>query len=102
MPEANILHPYYPRNLSLPHYVPNDKSLLEILGLSSAVVAVFVVVAWLYSGSKKHLRGCYLTRVKICWFVVCFLIHGIMEGYFSAYHKTLAGQQSYLAQMCEY
>ena len=98
---VGVSHPYYPRDLVLPHYVPNDKSLLEILGVFFGIVAVFLVGTWLYTGSVKYLKNSALDRLKICWFVSCALIHTILEGHFSLQHQTLAGDQAFLSQMCK-
>lgn len=94
-------HPYYPKDLKIPNYTPNESSVVELLGIFFVIVAIVLAATWIYSGSKQHLQGKYLTRIKICWFVVCALIHGVLEAYFAVKHKTLAGEQSYLAQMCK-
>ncbi len=95
-------HPYLPKDLKLPHYVPNENSLLGILVPFFGFVAVVVAVIWFYTGTLKHMKGYPITRMKMCWFFSCALIHGILEGYFALYHKTLAGEQTFLAQMCKY
>lgn len=41
-------------------------------------------------------------RLKMCWIVVCGLIHTILEGYFALHHKTLAGENAYLAEVCKF
>ena len=101
MSGGDIPHPYYPRSLKLPHYIPNDKPLAEILGVFFGLVGVVLVLTWLYTNTKPHLRGHTITRLKTCWFLCCGLIHTILEGFFAVKSKTLAGEQSYLAQMCE-
>ena len=42
-----------------------------------------------------------LQRIKMCWFMACGLIHSVLEGYFALFHKTLAGEQTFLAQLCK-
>lgn len=101
MASMNVVHPYYPRDLKLPGYVPNDKSLVEILGLFGAGLALPMLTLWLYSGSLPYLKGRFITRMKICWFLMCGLIHCVVEGYFSIYHRTLAGHQTFFGQMCK-
>jgi len=90
-------HPYFPRDLKLPHYKANITSIPELLGLFFGLVAIVNVVLLLWTRGRSP--G---TRVKVCWFVSCGLIHSVLEGYFSLFHKTLAGEDTYLAQMCEY
>ncbi|KAK3103611.1 hypothetical protein FSP39_020519 [Pinctada imbricata] len=94
--QQGVPHPYFPRGVSIPHYVPNDRPLLEILGLFFSLVGVVLFVTWVYS-TRRRLG--VTDRLIVCWFVVCGGIHSILEGYFSLYHDTLAGSSSYLAQM---
>ncbi|XP_052781270.1 3-beta-hydroxysteroid-Delta(8),Delta(7)-isomerase-like [Mya arenaria] len=94
MADGAINHPYFPRDTHLPHYKPNITSIEELLGLFFGLVAVLNVLLWL--GTRGRCLG---VRVKVCWFVTCGLIHSILEGYFSLYHRTLAGEDTYLAQM---
>ncbi|KAI0231903.1 3-beta-hydroxysteroid-Delta(8),Delta(7)-isomerase [Lamellibrachia satsuma] len=58
-----------------------------------------MLTLWLYSGSLPYLKGRFITRMKICWFLMCGLIHCVVEGYFSIYHRTLAGHQTFFGQM---
>ena len=102
MVSAALPHPYFPRDLILPHYVANDKPLVELLGIFFGLVAVFLFGTWLYTGTVKHLQNSAMLRLKICWFMSCGLIHLILEGYFSVQNRTLAGEQSFLAQMCKF
>ncbi|KAL4227073.1 hypothetical protein ACF0H5_015047 [Mactra antiquata] len=94
MSTSTVQHPYFPRDTVLPHYKPNVSSLPEILGIFFGLVAINVLVLWF--STKRHTTG---VRIKICWFVSCGFIHFILEGYFSLYHATLAGEDTYLAQM---
>jgi cholestenol delta-isomerase len=96
MSSEAVKHPYFPRDTHLPHYKPNINNISELLGLFFGLVAVVIVVLWLLTKQKS--TG---VRIKICWFVSCGFIHSILEGYFSVYHATLAGEQTFLAQMCK-
>ncbi len=99
---SHVEHPYYPRDLELPHYVPNDKSVFELLGVFFGGVGLGMVVFWLYMGTKPHLKHDLGGKLKLCWFLACGFIHTFLEGYFSVRHRTLAGEQTFLAQCCEY
>lgn len=90
-------HPYFPRDIVLPHYKPNANSTAEILAIFFGVAGLVILSTWRLTSRQS--TG---DRVKICWFVVCGLIHMILEGYFSVFHATIAGRNSYLAQMCKY
>lgn len=89
-----VKHPYFPRDTHLPHYQPNKNGITELLGIFFGLIAVLIVITWIVT--KRKSTG---VRIKICWFLSCGFIHFILEGYFSLYHATLAGEQTYLAQM---
>ena len=95
-------HPYYPKDLKIPNLILNDISYTKLLGIFFSVTFVALFSTWIFSGRKEHLKGRFLTRMKICWFVACALIHGILEGYFSINHKTIPEDQSLLGQMCKF
>ncbi|XP_046580252.1 3-beta-hydroxysteroid-Delta(8),Delta(7)-isomerase-like [Haliotis rubra] len=92
-------HPYFPKDLKLPHYRPNDKGVVEILSVFFGVVGVFVVLTWVYSGTTKNPRFTITQRVVLCWFMMCGLIHTFLEGYFGVFHDVLAGDMSFLGQV---
>ncbi|CAH1266272.1 EBP [Branchiostoma lanceolatum] len=125
MVENVSTHPYLPPGLKLPcGYVENDKSILEILGVFFGLTAVVMVSTWIYSGSnaKVKLSTVYsasvvmvstwiysgsnakvklstVQRLTVCWFVLCGCIHLILEGWFSVFHNSIAGDQSFLSQL---
>ncbi|XP_059646629.1 probable 3-beta-hydroxysteroid-Delta(8),Delta(7)-isomerase [Cornus florida] len=73
-------HPYVPRDLNLPDYVPvvlSQSTIVGVYGLSSLLI-VFLV--WLLSGRLSRARK--LDRVLMCWWVFTGLTHMILEGYF--------------------
>ncbi|XP_060080988.1 3-beta-hydroxysteroid-Delta(8),Delta(7)-isomerase-like [Ylistrum balloti] len=93
-----IPHPFFPRNASIPHYVPNTTSIEELLGIFFGLLFVALVGTWLLT-SRKTLRFGVGDRLILCWFVGCGFIHTILEGYFCVFNETLAGKETYLAQM---
>ena len=59
---SNVIdHPYLPRDLSLPHYVPNDWSLPEILGVFFVFVGVLLVGTWVHTGRMPYMIVTRLT-----------------------------------------
>ena len=96
MVNSTVKHPYFPQDAYLPHYKPNVTSMAELLGIFFGLIAVLIVVLLVLT--KRKSAG---DKVKVCWFVSSGLIHIILEGYFSLYHATLAGEDTYLAQMCK-
>ena len=97
--EDTFKHPYFPRNLVIPHYRPNKISIQELLGVFFSLVLLVFIVTWICSTKRKFSVG---YRFLLCWFTICGFIHTILEGYFGFNHATLAGGSSYLAEMCMY
>uniref|UniRef100_A0A3Q3WG96 EXPERA domain-containing protein n=1 Tax=Mola mola TaxID=94237 RepID=A0A3Q3WG96_MOLML len=102
MDTAEILHPYWPRDLLIPTYVANDRSMSEILAFLFSVSGVFLLVTWLITGSTRSTgRLGTWRRLAVCWFAVCGFIHGVIEAWFSLYYDIIPGDQSFLSQLCE-
>ncbi|KAL7124596.1 hypothetical protein ABFS83_14G059500 [Erythranthe nasuta] len=73
-------HPYVPRDLILPDYVPvflSQSTILAVYGISSLLVVSFM---WLLSG--RGLKKSKVDRVLMCWWIFTGLTHIILEGYF--------------------
>ncbi|XP_076132065.1 3-beta-hydroxysteroid-Delta(8),Delta(7)-isomerase [Alosa pseudoharengus] len=93
-------HPYWPRNLSLPTYVPNDRSMTEILVFLFSVSGVLLLSIWALTG--KQVAGQRLSagrRLALCWFTVCGFIHGVIEGWFAFFYPVIISDQSFLSQL---
>ncbi|OMP08392.1 Emopamil-binding protein [Corchorus olitorius] len=74
-------HPYIPRDLKLPDYVPvslPQSTILAVYGLASLLV---VSLVWLFSGGSRRLNK--LDRLLMCWWAFTGLTHIILEGYFA-------------------
>lgn len=98
-----INHPYWPRNLSIPNYVANDRSMSEILIFLFSVSGILLLATWSLTGRK--VAGSRLSggrRLALCWFTVCGFIHGVIEGWFSLYYTVIPEDQSFLSQLCEW
>eukprot|EP00064_Thunnus_orientalis_P003814 superscaffoldBa00000326_g3825 len=99
---TGVLHPYWPRDLLIPTYVANDRSMSEILVFLFSVSGVFLLVTWLITG-RKGATGRLGTwrRLAVCWFAVCGFIHSVIEGWFSLYYDIIPGDQRFLSQLCQ-
>lgn len=93
-------HPFWPRDLLIPNYVPNDRSMSEILVFLFSGSGVFLFVTWIITGKKSCTLSTW-RRLALCWFAVCGFIHGVIEGWFSMYYDIIPGDQSFLSQLCE-
>lgn len=98
--KTRVPHPYWPRNLPIPHYVSNDCSMSEILVFLFSVSGAFLIATWLITGRQG--AGGRLgagRRLALCWFAVCGFIHCIIEGWFSLYYDIIPADQSFLSQL---
>ncbi|CAL8367007.1 unnamed protein product [Lota lota] len=95
-----VAHPFWPRDLSIPNYVPNDRSMSEILTFLFSVSGVFLLATWGISGWENASgRLGVWRRLAVCWFAVCGFIHGVIEGWFSLYYEVIPADQSFLSQL---
>ncbi|TWW56696.1 3-beta-hydroxysteroid-Delta(8),Delta(7)-isomerase [Takifugu rubripes] len=94
---AKIHHPYWPRDLLIPNYVANDRSMSEILVFLFSICGLFLLVTWLITGSSN--RFGIWRRLALCWFAICGFIHCVIEGWFSLYYDVIPGDQSFLSQL---
>lgn len=101
MTSMHFRHPYWPRELVIPDYYPNDRSMSEILGFLFSVSGMMLIGTWLLSswtpagGTRMH----HLRRLALCWFAICGFIHCIIEGWFAWYYKEIAADPSFLSQL---
>ncbi|KAF9339762.1 hypothetical protein BGZ89_002157 [Linnemannia elongata] len=100
MTATHTPHPYYPLDLILDHYVPNTYSMADTLTLLFSTFGAITVgsIALSYQKRNTTIRGLG-NQLTFLWFVMCGFIHFFLEGYFGIYHRTLAGDQSPLAQV---
>lgn len=91
-------HPFWPRDLLIPNYVPNDRSMSEILVFLFSGSGLFLFVTWMITGKKSCTLSTW-RRLALCWFAVCGFIHCVIEGWFSMYYDIIPGDQSFLSQL---
>ncbi|XP_010477230.1 PREDICTED: probable 3-beta-hydroxysteroid-Delta(8),Delta(7)-isomerase [Camelina sativa] len=71
-------HPYVPRDLKLPGYVPISMSMSTILAVYLGASLLVVSLVWLLLGRKKA----KVEKLLMCWWAFTGLTHIILEGYF--------------------
>ncbi|KAI8869311.1 3-beta-hydroxysteroid-Delta(8),Delta(7)-isomerase [Ramicandelaber brevisporus] len=91
-------HPYYPRTVQLPHFVPNDLSVASIFATLSIPTATLLVIGW-YLISSRRPDLSTAGRLTFCWFLISGLIHIVLEGYYVVHNRTIAGESFLLAQV---
>ncbi|KAK9766362.1 hypothetical protein K7432_004607 [Basidiobolus ranarum] len=89
-------HPYFPKSLVLPNYVPPTYRLSFTLGVILVAVSVVAIATYLLAHFKRLpvVEGMIFT-----WFVLSGLIHCTLQAYFVLFHKTLASDNFIIAQM---
>ncbi|KAL3616286.1 hypothetical protein CASFOL_039676 [Castilleja foliolosa] len=78
---GDLNHPYVPRDLILPGYVPgflSQSTILAVYGISSLLVISFM---WILSGRFHKITK--VDRLLMCWWIFTGLTHIILEGYFA-------------------
>ncbi|ORX63945.1 Emopamil-binding protein [Basidiobolus meristosporus CBS 931.73] len=91
-----VNHPYYPRDLLLPHYVANTLGMDYILTVLFSTFGVILLAAGIIIFRKRVSAG---DRLIFMWCVICGFIHMFLEGYFAVFHSSLAGDQAILGQV---
>lgn len=95
-----VPHPYWPQNLKLDEYLPNDRPMWQILAFLFSISGALLVGTWLLTTRR---RSPYILspgrRLVLCWFTICGFIHGVIEGYFSLYYPHILMDQSFLSQL---
>uniref|UniRef100_A0A8C6XLV9 EXPERA domain-containing protein n=1 Tax=Naja naja TaxID=35670 RepID=A0A8C6XLV9_NAJNA len=97
---AIVHHPYWPQNLELKNYVPNDQPLWKILTCFFSIVGILMILIWFVTGWRSKTWGpLELGTLIIGWFTICVFIHGVIEGWFALYYMEIPGDQSFLSQI---
>ncbi|KAG8428923.1 hypothetical protein GDO86_018860 [Hymenochirus boettgeri] len=96
-PAWPVPHPYWPQDLQLKGYRPNERPMWEILFFLFSVSGALLVGMWLLTGRDSGMSCA--RRLGICWFTVCGFIHGVIEGWFALYYRDIPGDQAFLSQL---
>lgn len=63
-------HPYYPVDVAIPHYKPNESDLVPMLGAFGGVIFATVFVVWRSSLLVKPSLNAS-EQLAITWFALC-------------------------------
>ncbi|KAL8516528.1 hypothetical protein ACS0TY_014971 [Phlomoides rotata] len=74
-------HPFVPRDLKLPGYVPGFLSMSTIVGVYGITSVLVVTFMWILSGRIRKITK--VDRLLMCWWIFTGLTHIILEGYFA-------------------
>ncbi|XP_040298495.1 3-beta-hydroxysteroid-Delta(8),Delta(7)-isomerase [Bufo bufo] len=96
-PDTGSPHPYWPRDLQIDGYLPNDRPMSEILTFLFSVSGLLLVGTWFLTGRVTSMSA--PRRLAVCWFMVCGFIHGVIEGWFSFFYPVIPKDQAFLSQL---
>ncbi|KXN69523.1 Emopamil-binding protein [Conidiobolus coronatus NRRL 28638] len=89
-------HPYYPVNLSLPHYNPMEHTPMQILTGMFGTFGIILITSYLLIRKREKSFG---TQLQFLWFVLCAAVHLGIEGYYVVNHLSLAGDTSFMGDL---
>ncbi|XP_069603990.1 3-beta-hydroxysteroid-Delta(8),Delta(7)-isomerase [Ranitomeya imitator] len=92
-----IPHPFWPRDLQIDGYRPNDRPMSEFLTFLFSVSGVLLAIIWFLTGRVTGMSA--PRRLGVCWFMICGFIHGIIEGWFAFYYPVITKDQAFLSQL---
>ncbi len=94
-------HPYYPLNLSIPNFLPQMITMEKILYyfFTSLVIAIVLFLFAYSKRSQKKVNDFTAPTFVALWFFMCGIIHTIVEGYFVYTNTTIAGDNTFLANL---
>ncbi|XP_068105984.1 3-beta-hydroxysteroid-Delta(8),Delta(7)-isomerase [Hyperolius riggenbachi] len=92
-----VPHPYWPRDLHIEGFQPNDRPMWEILTFLFSVSGALLVVTWFLAGRIPGITA--VRRLILCWFMICAFIHGVIEGWFALFYPIIPRDQAFLSQL---
>ncbi|KAJ2553308.1 hypothetical protein EV175_002987, partial [Coemansia sp. RSA 1933] len=91
-------HPYFPPTLELPGYTAPTHKTATLVSSMGACLAALLASTYCVLAAKRH-PITLPQRLTALWFVMCGALHSLFELYYLAHHKTLAQDQSVVADM---
>ncbi|CAO3622936.1 unnamed protein product [Cunninghamella echinulata] len=106
-------HPYYPKQLELPNYQPNKRSMIYLLSVVSTIFSFIVLSTILivktYRQQQSVCKGNYTsTKQKVpissilynfTWFILCGILHCGFEAYWIYHCHNVVGRSNLLAEL---
>ncbi|PLB48660.1 emopamil binding protein [Aspergillus steynii IBT 23096] len=94
----SIPHDYYPPNLALPHFLPNEDTAFSLifrfaLLWMSALGAGFIIIRRVRPTASKS------DQLAFLWMCLTGCIHLFFEAYFVIKHPSLAGSETLFGQL---
>ncbi|KZZ94042.1 EBP domain-containing protein [Ascosphaera apis ARSEF 7405] len=91
-------HPYYPINIKLVGYIPNEYGVLELVSMFGAGCAVILAATLcVVQFTAPKIRGA--DKLAVLWFVLTASIHLWFEGYFAYNHTRMPAMTDLFGQL---
>lgn len=90
-------HPFYPRTLRLPDYVPNTRSTFQLLLTVGLVMCAVVSIALAIIGARK--QRSLGQRARFVWFTVSAILHLGFESYWIYRGHAVASRSDLLSEL---
>jgi hypothetical protein len=78
---ASTPHPFYPPDLVLPGYVPNELDALSLIGIFASGSILLLSVAILINDGLKGARRMALLWFILCEYSMCFCFGVVVSGW---------------------
>ncbi|KAJ5095242.1 EBDP4 emopamil-binding protein [Penicillium argentinense] len=91
-------HPYYPLNLKVVGYVPNEWTSLTLVSIFASACAITFLAVYTLT-MKVHPKVSRSDLWTIMWFVLSGSIHLILEGYYVYNFRSMSNKQDILGQL---
>jgi len=93
-----LLHPFYPQNIILSNYIPND---WDVPALITAFVATWALISGVTLAvvRKQNPDLKSLDQLLVLWFILTGSIHFFFEGYYVYNHSRMPSMQDFFGQL---
>lgn len=92
----SVAHPYYPRSLEIPNYVPPIHSQSDILTVFFFAIAVLLLASYLIISQSPITKA---NKFVFLWFVFTACIHTFVEGWVVVFNQTVAGRNDFMSDL---
>lgn len=99
--DMSPVHPYYPLGLVIPNWLPQTVAMEKILFRFFVTLTVLFIGFALVYRRRPESKTTFSSPpfFLAAWFFLCGVIHTFVEGYFVATHATIAGDDTFLANL---
>ncbi|KAJ2860191.1 hypothetical protein GGI22_002783 [Coemansia erecta] len=92
-------HPYFPPTLELPagYTAPAHTTAVLVSTMGASIALLLAATFCIYTARRRRIA--LSQRLTALWFVLCGALHSLFELYYLAHYRTLAQEQTMVADM---